>query len=259
MRISGACYRTSSSSISSTSTMNSERDFTKAEIAASKTLRRFGLRDPRRLVLEDLAMALGVVVIDAPLQGAEARLVRRGEKGLIRVSEDIPELGRRRFAIGHELGHQIERHPGFGQRQEYEADRIGANLAIASGYDVGAYVRKLFRDPNSCSRSHGCWHDRARALAYRYDVAQGEWDPKHRGHPSPTTHFPPDDASGRRRSPSPPRAPQMVQGPCQHRGPCFHRMPCQHWMPTPYGPRSAHPFDTMHPFDQAHPFDLVPR
>ena len=50
-------------------------------------------------------MALGVLVTIGPLMGAEARLVRDSERGLIRVREGIPERGRERMAIAHELGH----------------------------------------------------------------------------------------------------------------------------------------------------------
>jgi len=65
----------------------------------------YGLESPKDLVLEDLAMALGIVVIDGRLDSAAARLVRSGEQGIVRVSDRIREPGRRRFAIAHEIGH----------------------------------------------------------------------------------------------------------------------------------------------------------
>jgi len=65
----------------------------------------YGFQKPGDLVLEDLAYARKVLVTDGPLDGVEARLVRKGSRGLIRVKEGIPEPGRRRFAIAHELGH----------------------------------------------------------------------------------------------------------------------------------------------------------
>lgn len=55
--------------------------------------------------LEDLAFVRGVLVMDGRLDGAEARLVRKGNKGIARISNSIFEPGRRRFAIAHELGH----------------------------------------------------------------------------------------------------------------------------------------------------------
>ncbi len=65
----------------------------------------YGFSKPEDLILEDLALARGVIVTEGPLEKAEARLLRSGNKGLIRVRQCIPELGRKRFAIAHELGH----------------------------------------------------------------------------------------------------------------------------------------------------------
>ncbi len=72
---------------------------------AARVWELYGFSRPADLVLEDLALAMGVLVLDDRLEGADARLVRNGERGLVRVKKDIPELGRRRFAIAHELGH----------------------------------------------------------------------------------------------------------------------------------------------------------
>ena len=68
-------------------------------------VRRFAFRKPEEIVVEDIAMACGVLVAEGGLRGSEARLVRKNDKGIIRVRADIPEGGRKRFAIAHELGH----------------------------------------------------------------------------------------------------------------------------------------------------------
>lgn len=65
----------------------------------------YGFREPNDLILEDVAFARGVLITDGPLDRMEARLVRNGSRGLVRVRQDIPEAGRRRFAIAHEIGH----------------------------------------------------------------------------------------------------------------------------------------------------------
>ncbi len=65
----------------------------------------YGISKPNELCLEDIALARGVLVKEGPLQKMDARLIRKGDKGLIRIREDIPEKGRKRFAIAHELGH----------------------------------------------------------------------------------------------------------------------------------------------------------
>jgi len=67
--------------------------------------KRYGFTSPTELVIEDLAMALGIVVMDGHLDSAAARLVRSGGAGIVRVSDRIREPGRRRFAIAHEIGH----------------------------------------------------------------------------------------------------------------------------------------------------------
>lgn len=74
---------------------------------AMKLWTQYGFTSPTDLVLEDLAFALGVVVLEGRLDSADARLIRNGKKGLIRVKEDIPEPGRKRFAIAHEIGHWL--------------------------------------------------------------------------------------------------------------------------------------------------------
>jgi Zn-dependent peptidase ImmA (M78 family) len=65
----------------------------------------YGFSEPKDLILEDLAFARGVLVTEGHLDKMEARLLRRGDRGLIRIKQDIPEPGRKRFAIAHELGH----------------------------------------------------------------------------------------------------------------------------------------------------------
>jgi Zn-dependent peptidase ImmA (M78 family) len=65
----------------------------------------YGFRTPDELDVDDLAFAMGVVVLDGPLDGADARLIRSGSRGLIRVRNSIANSGQRRFAVGHELGH----------------------------------------------------------------------------------------------------------------------------------------------------------
>ena len=78
-----------------------------ANLHAEKVWSDYGLTDPRQFALEDLAMAMGVFVVDAPLEAASARLVRKGDKGLIRVNDAIRHDGQRRFAIAHEIGHFV--------------------------------------------------------------------------------------------------------------------------------------------------------
>lgn len=76
-----------------------------ARFEAARLIRRYGLTEPDQIVLADIAYDLGVKVKTGATSGAEAWLFRKGNKGIIRVRDDIREGGRRRFAIAHELGH----------------------------------------------------------------------------------------------------------------------------------------------------------
>lgn len=55
--------------------------------------------------VEDIAMDKGVLCLEARLTGCLARLVRKGNRGIVRTHNAIREEGRKRFAISHELGH----------------------------------------------------------------------------------------------------------------------------------------------------------
>lgn len=74
---------------------------------ATSIWRQYGIATPADLVLEDVAFALGILVIDDNLDKADARLVRKGNRGILRVSRNLQEVGRKRFAISHEIGHWL--------------------------------------------------------------------------------------------------------------------------------------------------------
>ena len=80
-------------------------DLNRAKAAAFQLTKRYGFLHPTKLTLEDIAWDRGVIVAPGGIEGSEARIVRKGKRGAIRVRADESELGRRRFSIGHELGH----------------------------------------------------------------------------------------------------------------------------------------------------------
>jgi Zn-dependent peptidase ImmA (M78 family) len=94
--------------------MTQTADVFAARLAAAKIIESLAITRPEDIVIEDIAMIRGVLVLEDRLDGAEARLVRKGNQAVIRVRKDIPEIGRKRFGIAHELGHW-ERHKGFTQ------------------------------------------------------------------------------------------------------------------------------------------------
>jgi len=95
----------------------------KAKATAYRITQEYSFSKPDEIILEDIAMARGVLVVEGALDGAEARLIRKGNKGIIRIREDIPEVGRKRFAIAHELGHW-ELHPDISQLDLYSEAAI---------------------------------------------------------------------------------------------------------------------------------------
>lgn len=80
-------------------------DLNRAKAAAFRLTKRYGFLHPAQMSLEDIAWERGVVVSAGSLDGCEARLIRKGKRGAIRVRADDADKGRRRFSIAHELGH----------------------------------------------------------------------------------------------------------------------------------------------------------
>jgi IrrE N-terminal-like domain len=78
-----------------------------AERRADQLIGELQIFDPSDIDIEAIAMTCGALVIDGGLTGAEARLARSRRLSFIRVNPGIRELGRRRFAIAHELGHLL--------------------------------------------------------------------------------------------------------------------------------------------------------
>ena len=74
---------------------------------AAAIIRERKIRYPSEIYVRDIAMSLGAYVRQRELHGCEARLVRKGSMGIITVNDTIPEEGRKRFAIGHEIGHFV--------------------------------------------------------------------------------------------------------------------------------------------------------
>jgi hypothetical protein len=82
----------------------------KAEQEASKIIDGYGISSPEHIRIEDIAYALGVRIVEGPLQGAAASLVRLGAKATIRIPATERRQSRRRFSLAHELGHFVLGH-----------------------------------------------------------------------------------------------------------------------------------------------------
>jgi Zn-dependent peptidase ImmA (M78 family) len=113
-----------------------------ARYAAQRLTRDLCITRPEQLVLEDIAMIRGAYVFEDELHGAEARLVRKGNHGVIRIRTDLPEIGRKRFAIAHELGHW-ELDGCLSQLSACTADDISGNGTIAPEIVANAFAGEL--------------------------------------------------------------------------------------------------------------------
>ena len=109
---------------------------------ARQLIAEFGIQSPEEIDLEALAAARNVFIREAPLEGAQARLVRRKGGGVIRVHAGLGSLGQKRFCVAHELGHFVL-HEGVdqlalcsstdmppGYRERPEANAFAAELLM---------------------------------------------------------------------------------------------------------------------------------
>jgi Zn-dependent peptidase ImmA (M78 family) len=85
--------------------MRSRREVSLSTLRARKIIQDLQIIEPSDLSIEDIAWTQGVLVREEHLEGADGRLVIQGQKGIVAVKTSIPEIGRKRFVIAHELGH----------------------------------------------------------------------------------------------------------------------------------------------------------
>jgi hypothetical protein len=91
-----------------------------------------------------------------------------------RAARRIP-LNAWAFIFGHEFAHHVHR---FGNRghtdpeQELRADILGAEYAMAAGYELVPYLRWMLANSGAYTRSHGSMHERAFAVARHFGVSR---------------------------------------------------------------------------------------
>jgi Zn-dependent peptidase ImmA (M78 family) len=128
---------------------------------AERILRRLGITEPQEIDLEAIAWDLGVRIRCRPLTGCEARIIVTDDQAIVTVNSRSSRR-RRRFSIGHELGHwyndrgqlllsQAEEigHPGSAPlSRERAADRFASSLLMPEHIlrpIVRAYPKTDFR------------------------------------------------------------------------------------------------------------------
>lgn len=83
----------------------STKIFTSPSKKAEEIISVLRIRAASEIEIVNIAMERGAFVRERPMENSEARLIRKGGHGIITVNSGIPEAGRKRFAIAHELGH----------------------------------------------------------------------------------------------------------------------------------------------------------
>lgn len=78
-----------------------------AEARARGVLRELGITDPEEIDVALIAAEYNAFVQEMPLSGTDGMMVRKNDKAIITVRSTIPESGKKRFVIAHELGHVL--------------------------------------------------------------------------------------------------------------------------------------------------------
>lgn len=111
------------------------RPFQRSRRLARALLWEYGVDEPAKIDPFVIVGRHKIKVTHGKLDGASARIYRKGERAIIRVSDQIIQPGRLRFTIAHEvahflLGHRLptdldlapEASPAFSKHQERECD-----------------------------------------------------------------------------------------------------------------------------------------
>lgn len=128
-----------------------KRQFERARRLAGEVLSECGMDEPSKIDPFVIAGRRKIEVSYARMDGATARIFRHGDRAIIRVSDQIVQLGRLRFTLAHEvahflLGHRIPLEAGiegdgrspFSAHQEREADVFATEFLMPEAW-VKAY------------------------------------------------------------------------------------------------------------------------
>lgn len=74
-------------------------------LKAREIIKDLCIEDASHIDIEAIAFTRGAIVKEEAMSGADGRLAALGASAFITVREDIPERGKKRFVIAHELGH----------------------------------------------------------------------------------------------------------------------------------------------------------
>ncbi len=88
-----------------------------ARSQAQMLLERFGVESPEHLRIDAFARRLGVELVEAEMNGAEAQMIAGPNGATIVLPQDSRDRAERRWSIAHELGHFVLGHPTLPARE----------------------------------------------------------------------------------------------------------------------------------------------
>lgn len=75
--------------------------------AANKVHNFLGWSNPDDFTVDEMALALNIMVRDIPIEGSEGRILIDGDSAIMSVSSSINYAPKRNFVVAHEIGHFI--------------------------------------------------------------------------------------------------------------------------------------------------------
>lgn len=119
------------------------RQYERARKLARQVLWECGVDEPSKIDPLVVAGRRRIDVVIGRLDGATAQILRHGERAIIRVSDQIVQLGRLRFTVAHELGHFLLGHripddldasAQFARHLEREADVFATEFLMPEAW-----------------------------------------------------------------------------------------------------------------------------
>lgn len=126
-----------------------------AQLRAREILRELRIQKPSEIVLEAIAWRRRVMVVEEDLTGSDGRSIRERSRkvdAIVSVKRGIPEVGKKRFIIAHELGH-CELHPNTDQfvlcrdRDFYSYRKVLPDEAEANAFAAELLMPEDFYKP----------------------------------------------------------------------------------------------------------------
>lgn len=93
----------------------------KAIVAVKRIYEECGITDPMQLPIEVIINSKNIIIKEEVIEGAEGRILIKGNSGIITINSSIDLPAKKRFILAHELGHfELHKHlkSGFSDNDE---------------------------------------------------------------------------------------------------------------------------------------------